>query len=224
VTFIARRMELNFSKRLVPVAVIDRADDAVPLAEALRAGGLDVVEVTFRTDAAADAIRAIKQRFPDFTVGAGTLLKPDQVAVARQAGAQFGVAPGFNAAVVARAAQEGLPFIPGILTPTEIERALEADCRLLKFFPAEPAGGAKMLAALAAPYAHTGVRFIPLGGIHSANILDYLRLSAVAAVGGSWMVERKLIAARNWSTITTMTADALAVMRHVPPPLPGAAS
>lgn len=198
------------AKRIVPVVVIDQPDAAEPLAEALLAGGLDVIEVTFRTAAAEEAIGRIAARFPQVLLGAGTLLSVEQVRQARAAGAIFGVAPGLNKLVVRAAQGCGLLFAPGVMTPTEVERALGLGCKLLKFFPAAAAGGPAMLKALAGPYAHTGVKFIPTGGIHAGNLRDYLALPVVAAVGGSWMVDQKLIAAGDWAQVTARAAEAVA--------------
>src|SRR5690606_14264879 len=167
--------------RLVPVAVIDRLEDAVPLADALREGGVDVIEVTFRTEAAPEAIRRIRAAHPEMLDGAGTLLDVYQVEQAREAGARFGVSPGISDSVVMKAMTVELPFIPGVMTPSEVEKALSLGCKLLKFFPAEAAGGVKMLKVLAGPYAHTGVEFIPLGGINPANAREYLDLPVVTA-------------------------------------------
>lgn len=197
------------AKRIVPVVVLDSEEDAEPLAEALLAGGLDIMEITFRTAAAAGSIRRIADRFPEILVGAGTLLSPDQARAAKDAGAVFGLAPGLNPAVVQAANETGLVFSPGIMTPSDIESALTLGCRLLKFFPAGAAGGPGMLKALAGPYGHTGVRFIPTGGVNSGNLADYLALPVVAAIGGSWMVDRKLVAAKQWDEITRLTREAL---------------
>ena len=198
------------AKRIVPVVVIDQPDAAEALAEALLAGGLDVIEVTFRTAAAEEAIRRIAARFPQILLGAGTLLSVEQVRQARAAGAVFGVAPGLNKLVVRAAQGCGLLFAPGVMTATEVERALGLGCKLLKFFPAAAAGGPALLKALAGPYAHTGVKFIPTGGIHAGNLRDYLALPVVAAVGGSWMVDPKLIAAGDWAQVTARAAEAVA--------------
>jgi 2-dehydro-3-deoxyphosphogluconate aldolase/(4S)-4-hydroxy-2-oxoglutarate aldolase len=195
--------------RLICVAVIERPDDAVPLAEALLAGGLPVIEVTFRTAGAAECIARIRRHLTQMSVGAGTVLTPDQLRQAVDAGAQFGVSPGLNEAVLRAAADSGLPFFPGVMTPTDVDRALNLNHRHLKFFPAEAAGGVAMLKALAGPFAHTGVKFIPTGGITAANLPDYLALPQVAAIGGSWMAERKLVAERAWQKITTLTAEAM---------------
>jgi 2-dehydro-3-deoxyphosphogluconate aldolase / (4S)-4-hydroxy-2-oxoglutarate aldolase len=203
------------AKRIVPVVVIDDVAHAVPLAEALLAGGLDVIEITLRTPAAERAIETISQKFPNLLVGAGTILEEAQIPRVVAAGAQFGVAPGLNDAIVKKAQSSGLPFVPGVMTPSEIERALALGCKILKFFPADAAGGVKMLKSIAAPYAHTGVKFIPLGGLNAANAADYLAVPSVIALGGSWIVERKLIAEKNWATITRLTREAMALVTVV---------
>ncbi len=198
-------------QRLICVAVIDQADDAVPLAEALLAGGLKVMEVTFRTAGAADSIARIRGSVSQIAIGAGTLLSAEQVKQAADAGAQFGVSPGLNEAVLAEADKRQMPFFPGVMTPTEVDHALNLGCKRLKFFPAETAGGVKMLKALAGTFAHTGVKFIPTGGINAASLADYLAVPQVAAVGGSWMAERKLVAAGAWLKVTALAAEALKV-------------
>lgn len=198
------------SKRIVPVVVLDDAASAEPLAEALLAGGLDIMEITFRTAAAEESIRRISKSFPEILLGAGTLLDEDQVLRAREAGAVFGLAPGLNPKIVAKAQEAGLQFSPGVMTPGEVEQALSLGCKLLKFFPAEVAGGTAMLKALAGPYAHTGVKFVPTGGITSGLLEAYLKLPIVAAIGGSWMVEKSLVNGGQWSEITRLTREALA--------------
>lgn len=198
------------AKSIVPVVVLDDTASAEPLAEALLEGGLDIMEITFRTPAAESSIRRIASRFPEILLGAGTLLDPDQVARAKDAGAVFGLAPGLNPAIVAKAREVGLQFSPGVMTPSDLECALSLGCNLLKFFPAEVAGGTAMLKALAGPYAHTGVKFIPTGGISSGQLESYLKLPVVAAIGGSWMVDKALVNAGNWSEITRLTREALA--------------
>ncbi len=197
-------------KRLVPVVVLDKESDAEPLAEALLAAGLDIMEVTFRTAAAEGAIRRIATRFPDMLVGAGTVLDPDQARRAAGAGALFAVAPGLNQDVVAAARVAGLEMFPGVMTPSDVERGLAFGCKIQKFFPAEAAGGVPLLKALEGPYAHTGLKFIPTGGIGLVNMRSYLDRPSVVAVGGSWMVEKKLIAAGDWAQIGKLTRDALA--------------
>lgn len=198
------------AKRIVPVVVLDDAESAVPLAEALLAGGLDIMEITFRTAAAEESIRRIAAKCPEILLGAGTLLEKDQVLRARDAGAVFGLAPGLNPEIIRASRDAGLEFSPGVMTPSDVEQALSLGCKLLKFFPAEVAGGVDMLKALAGPYGHTGVRFIPTGGVSSGNLTSYLQLPVVAAIGGSWMVDKKLVNDGNWSEITRLTKEALA--------------
>jgi len=198
------------AKGIVPVVVLDDVESAVPLAEALLEGGLDIMEITFRTAAAEESIRRIAARFPEILLGAGTLLEKEQVLRAKDAGAVFGLAPGLNPQIVRTAREAGLEFSPGVMTPSDVELALSLGCRLLKFFPAEAAGGINMLKSLAGPYAHTGVRFIPTGGVSSSNLTNYLQLPIVAAIGGSWMVDKKLVNGGRWTEITKLTRDALA--------------
>jgi 2-dehydro-3-deoxyphosphogluconate aldolase/(4S)-4-hydroxy-2-oxoglutarate aldolase len=208
--------ESILKQRLICVAVIDKPNDAVPLAEALLAGGLKVMEVTFRTSTAAESIKRIRQGLPGMHIGAGTLLTAEQVQRAVDAGAQFGVSPGLNEAVLAAAHKNKIPFFPGVMTPTETGRALDLGWKHLKFFPAAAAGGVAMLKALAGPFAHTGVKFVPTGGINAANLPDYLALPQVAAIGGSWMAGRKLVTEKAWSKITALTAEAIKIISASP--------
>lgn len=203
------------AKRIVPVIVLDSVESAEPLAEALLAGGLDIMEITFRTAAAEESIRRIAKRFPEVLLGAGTLLDGDQVKRAKDAGAVFGLAPGLNPDTIAAAKTAGLQFSPGVMTPSEVEQALALGCKLLKFFPAEAAGGVDLLKSLAGPYAHTGLKFVPTGGITSANLTNYLKLPVVAAIGGSWMVDKKLVNDGNWAEITRLSKEALAAAAAV---------
>ncbi|HEY9226798.1 MAG TPA: bifunctional 4-hydroxy-2-oxoglutarate aldolase/2-dehydro-3-deoxy-phosphogluconate aldolase, partial [Gemmatimonadaceae bacterium] len=173
------------SIRIVPVIVIDDPADAVPLARALAGGGLPCAEITFRTAHAAEAIRRVTSEAPDLFVGAGTVLSPAQAKAARDAGAQFMVAPGFNPRVVDYCNEHGIPVYPGICTPTELEAALEKGLTAVKFFPAEPSGGLAFLKAMAAPYGD--VSFMPTGGINAGNVASYLGFKRVVACGGSWM-------------------------------------
>lgn len=195
--------------RLLSAAVIDDPAHAVPLARALLAGGLDVMEVTFRNPHAAECVRRIRAEVPTMQVGAGTLLSPAQVDAAAAAGAQFGVTPGFNPRVVAHACASGFALAPGVLTPGEIEQSIALGCPTVKLFPAVAAGGADFIRAIAAPYAHTPLRLIPLGGIHAANFPAFLQLPLVIAVGGSWLTDRELAAAGRWTEITARTAAAV---------------
>jgi 2-dehydro-3-deoxyphosphogluconate aldolase / (4S)-4-hydroxy-2-oxoglutarate aldolase len=187
---------------VIAVVVIDRMEQAVSLARALLDGGIDVMELTLRTPAALEAMRAVKNEVQGMLVGAGTVLSPEQVGQVVEAGAAFAVAPGMNPRVVQAADDAGLPFIPGVLTPSEVEQALERGCRIMKFFPAESAGGLGYLKNMAAPYAHLGVRFIPLGGLSLANARSYREDRQVLAIGGSWIAKRELIQAGDWQTIT----------------------
>jgi 2-dehydro-3-deoxyphosphogluconate aldolase/(4S)-4-hydroxy-2-oxoglutarate aldolase len=204
---------IYLTQRLICVAVIDKPEDAVPVAEALLAGGLNTIEVTFRTAGAADSIARIRKALPQICVGAGTLLAADQVKQAVDAGAQFGVSPGLSEPVSNAAHAGKLPLFPGVITPTEVMRALDLGWRHLKFFPAEAAGGVTMLKSLAGPFGHTGVKFVPTGGITAANLPNYLAVPQVAAIGGSWMAERKLVAEKAWPKITALTAEAMKVIK-----------
>ena len=195
--------------RILPVIVIDDPDDAVPLAGALSDGGLPCAEITLRTPRALEALRRIAAEVPDMLVGAGTVLTPEQAAAARDAGARFMVAPGFNPAVVDYCLAQEIPVFPGVCTPTEIEMALGHGLSVLKFFPAEPIGGLTFLEAIAAPY--TGVTFMPTGGIGPSNLASYLAFSRVVACGGSWMAPNDLIAARQFDQIRSVTRAAVAL-------------
>jgi len=197
--------------RLVPVVVIDSAADAGLLGAALVAGGLPVAEVTFRTAAAGEAIRALVAR-GDILVGAGTVLTPEQVDQAVAAGASYVVSPGLSRAVVERCRERGVLALPGAVTATEVQAALELGVSTVKFFPAGTSGGAAAVAALAAPFG--GVRFVPTGGIGPKNLADYLALPCVAAVGGSWMVPRDRIAAGDFEGIRALTAEAVALAQQ----------
>jgi 2-dehydro-3-deoxyphosphogluconate aldolase / (4S)-4-hydroxy-2-oxoglutarate aldolase len=199
--------------RIIPVIVINDASGAEQLADALADGGLPCAEVTFRTDAAADAIRRMRAQRPDMLIGAGTVLTPQQAASARAAGAQFIVSPGFNPAVVDDCQANNIEIFPGVCTPTEIEMALGKELTTLKFFPAEPMGGVKFLKAIAAPYGM--VSFIPTGGISTGNIGDYLAFSRVVACGGSWMAPQEWISDGAFGRIKDETARAVAAVGAV---------
>ncbi|MTK02379.1 bifunctional 4-hydroxy-2-oxoglutarate aldolase/2-dehydro-3-deoxy-phosphogluconate aldolase [Micromonospora sp. CP22] len=193
--------------RVLPVVVLDDAQLAEPLADALVKGGATAIEVTLRTAAGLDAIAALAAR-DDLTVGAGTVLTVEQAEQAIGAGARFVVTPGFAPAVVRACREAGVPVVPGAATATEIQMALDAGLNVVKFFPAQQLGGAAMIKALAAPFRN--VRFIPTGGITAEVIADYLALPAVLAVGASWMVAADLIAGEQWDEITSRTRAALA--------------
>lgn len=198
---------------VLPVVTIDQADRAGALGEALVAGGLPCAEITFRTGAAPKVIEALTRAFPAMLVGAGTVTKVEQARAAVAAGARFVVSPGFDAAVVDWCLEEDVPVVPGIMTPTELGRALSTGIRVVKFFPAEPTGGVAMLNALGGPY--PDARFIPTGGIDAGNLADYLRLPMVVACGGSWLVSSKLIEDGDFPRITELTAAAVDRVRTV---------
>jgi len=186
---------------------IDRIEDAVPLAKALLAGGISVVELTLRTEAGMAAIKEISEGVPDMLLGVGTILTPDQARQVKANGADFGVSPGMNRNVIRAAQAADLPFAPGILTPSELEAALECGCRFVKFFPAEAAGGIPYLRSISTPYAHLGVKFFPLGGLNANNMVNYLLEKNVPAIGGSWIVKPDLVAQKAWDQITTRAAE-----------------
>jgi 2-dehydro-3-deoxyphosphogluconate aldolase/(4S)-4-hydroxy-2-oxoglutarate aldolase len=194
------------ARRIVPVVVVREPADALPLARALVDGGLPVAEITFRTEAAAGAIRRIAAE-TDVLVGAGTVVEPGQVDQAVDAGARFVVTPGFSARVAARCRDLGVALIPGVSTATEVMAALEHGLTVLKFFPAEPSGGVAMLRALHGPFPN--VRFVPTGGIAAGNAGSYLALPYVAAVGGSWLVAPELVAAGDFAEVARLTAAAV---------------
>ncbi|MCK9589206.1 MAG: bifunctional 4-hydroxy-2-oxoglutarate aldolase/2-dehydro-3-deoxy-phosphogluconate aldolase [Terrimicrobiaceae bacterium] len=198
---------------VIAVLVVDRADDAIPLARALLDGGVGVMELALRTSAAPDALKSIRASVPGMIVGVGTILTPAQVQAAKEAGAAFGVAPGTNGNVLAAARAAGLSFAPGIATPSDIETALDFECRMLKFFPSEPSGGLAYLKNIAAPYAHLGLKYIPLGGVNEKNMAAYLGDPIIGALGGSWLAPRDLIKAADWSAITARCAAAAEIIK-----------
>jgi 2-dehydro-3-deoxyphosphogluconate aldolase/(4S)-4-hydroxy-2-oxoglutarate aldolase len=198
---------------LVPVVAIDRAEDALRLGEALLQGGLPCAEITFRTAAAEAAIRQMSDHLPQMLVGAGTVLSVEQAERAVAAGACFIVTPGFDAAVVDWCIANQILVTPGVLTPTEINMALAKGLHILKFFPAEAMGGVKVLKAIGAPYQM--VKFIPTGGVTASNLADYLSLPMVFACGGSWLVERKLIAEGKFAEITRLTQEAMQIVHEL---------
>jgi 2-dehydro-3-deoxyphosphogluconate aldolase/(4S)-4-hydroxy-2-oxoglutarate aldolase len=202
--------ELFHHTKIIPVVVIDDADNALPLAEAILKGGIDVIEITFRTEASSESIRRIRMHLPEMLVGAGTLVTKRHIEQAIDADVQFGLAPGLNPATIEAFRQANTLFIPGVMTASEIEQAYALGCDLVKFFPAEQAGGVSMLKALSAPYAHLDMHFCPTGGINLNGMNNYLALPSVAAVGGSWLASQQDIAAGNWSAITHNIRQALA--------------
>lgn len=203
---------------IVPVVALDDAKDARPLAEALYRGGLPCAEVTFRTEAAEEAIRMITREFPDMLVGAGTVLSEEQVDRAQAAGARFIVSPGLNPRVVSYCQRKEIPMLPGTSNPSDVEAAIELGLEAVKFFPAEQAGGIAMIKAMSAPY--TKMKFMPTGGINADNLRSYLDFEQILACGGSWMVKKDLVAAGRFDEIEELTKEAVSRMlgfelRHV---------
>ena len=201
--------------KVLPAVTIEKAADAVPLARALVDGGLRVMEVTLRTDVAADSIVRINESDLEVLVGAGTILNPEDVRRAVDAGAAFGVAPGCRELVLREAQALKLPMIPGVVTPTEIERAMELGYHFLKFFPAESSGGVKKVKALMGPYMHTGLTFMVTGGINASNMGEYLALPIVDAVCGSWFVNQMLIDSANWSQVEVFARGARDIVHRI---------
>jgi 2-dehydro-3-deoxyphosphogluconate aldolase / (4S)-4-hydroxy-2-oxoglutarate aldolase len=195
---------------VVPVVEIPDASAGAPLAEALLEGGIGCVEITFRTDAAADAIAAIRHAVPEMLVGAGTVLTIDQAEIARTAGARFLVSPGFSPLVTRRAAEIDLPIVPGACTPTEVQMAIDAGLRLVKLFPAEAAGGIRYLRALAAPF--RGVSFVPTGGIDAASLAAWLAVPGVVACGGTWLAKREWLVRGDFASVRSAAAEAAAIV------------
>ena len=198
---------------IVPVVVLNDAKDAEPLAKALCNGGLPCAEVTFRTEAAEESIRIMTEKFPEMLVGAGTVLTTEQVDRAVAAGAKFIVSPGLNPKVVQYYIDKNIPVTPGTQTPSEMEKALEMGLDVVKFFPAEPAGGLKMIKAVAAPY--TTLKFMPTGGINLGNVEEYLKYDRILACGGSWMVKGDLVSAGKFDEIEKMTKDAAELVKRI---------
>ncbi|MGE4488737.1 MAG: bifunctional 4-hydroxy-2-oxoglutarate aldolase/2-dehydro-3-deoxy-phosphogluconate aldolase [Kiritimatiellales bacterium] len=199
---------------LIAVLTIDDIQDVKPLAETLLSCGITAIELTLRTASALSALQAISTQYPGILVGAGTVLTREQVCQVKDAGAAFGVAPGLNRNVLDEAQKQKLPFAPGIVTPSDIETALEYGCRIMKFFPAEPSGGLPYLNSMAAPYAHLNLQFIPLGGLHEENLRGWLESPLVCSVGGSWIAPRKLIQEKNWDEIRRRAQAAVRIAKE----------
>lgn len=197
---------------IIPVVVLNDAKDAAPLAKALCEGGLPCAEVTFRTEAAEESIRIMSREFPEMFVGAGTVLTTEQVDRAVDAGAKFIVSPGLNPKVVKYCIEKGVPVTPGVCTPSEIEQAIELGLDVVKFFPAEPAGGLNMIKAMAAPY--VGMKFMPTGGINPKNVREYLAYDRILACGGSWMVKGSLVEAGEFDKIRELAQEAVEIVKE----------
>lgn len=197
--------------KIVPVVVLNDAENAKPLAKALCEGGLPCAEVTFRTDAAEESIRIMHEAYPEMMVGAGTVLTTEQVERAVSAGASFIVSPGFDPEIVDYCIEKNIPVFPGCITPSEIAQAVKRGLKVVKFFPAEQFGGVNTIKALAAPY--VGLKFMPTGGINAGNIKDYLECKSVIACGGSWMVKGNIIEAKEFERIKEMTITAVSLAK-----------
>lgn len=204
-------MQQVAEKKVVPVVVLNRVEDAKPLGEALCAGGLPVAEVTFRTEAAEESIRVMKKAFPEMMVGAGTIVNVEQAKRALDAGATFLVSPGFSAKVTEFAIDNNVPIFPGCCTPTEIMMAMDYGLKVVKFFPAKQFGGLDTIKALAAPF--PSMKFMPTGGVSAANILDFLAFNKIIACGGSWMVKDSLVKEGNFAEITRLTKEAVDLVK-----------
>lgn len=198
---------------IIPVVVLNDAKDALPLGKALCDGGLPCAEVTFRTEAAEESIRLMAEAYPKLLVGAGTVLTREQVDRAVNAGARFIVSPGLNPAIVTYCREKGIPVLPGVITPSEIAQALELGLEVVKFFPAEPAGGLKMIQAMGAAY--TTLKFMPTGGINAQNVKDYLKSNKIIACGGSWMVKGEMIDEGRFDEIISLCREAAAIVKEI---------
>ena len=193
---------------------VEKPEQAVPLCRALLAGGIDVVELMLRSSAGMDGVRAIATELPEILLGVGTILTPEQAGEVKAAGAAFGVAPGMNPRVIRAAQEAGLPFAPGIATPSDLEAAIELGCRFVKFFPAEAMGGITYLRSMSAPYKHLGIQYFPLGGLNATNMLEYLKEPNVPTIGGSWIVKPELVAKADWAGITASAAVVVQILKQ----------
>ncbi len=200
---------------LISVLVIEDPAHAAPLARSLAEGGVHAMELTLRTPKAIDALVRIREDVPEMTAGVGTILTTEQVDQVIDAGAAFGVSPGVNPRVISYALERGLPFAPGVCTPSDIEQALSLGCTVLKYFPAESSGGLKHLESMGAPYAHLGLTYIPLGGVNSGNLAQYLNSPMICAAGGSWLAPRALIEAEKWDEIQGNAREAAALVARI---------
>lgn len=198
---------------IVPVVVLNDSKDAEPLADALCEGGLACAEVTFRTEAAAESIKIMSEKHPEMLVGAGTVLTVEQVDEAVAAGAKFIVSPGLNSEVVKYCLDKNIAITPGVVTPSEIEQAIELGLNIVKFFPAEPSGGLSMIKAVSAPY--TMLKFMPTGGINPGNVKEYLKSDKIFACGGSWMVKGDLVDAGDFDKIKELTKEAADIVKEI---------
>ena len=200
---------------IIGMLIIDEVKHAVPVAKALLKGGINTIELTLRTPAALDAAKAIKKELPEVCLGFGTVLTVEQVKAVKEIGADFAVSPGCNPKIIAEAHKLGLSFSPGIMTPTDIEMAVEQGCRVIKYFPAESSGGMNHLKNMGAPYQYLGLKYIPLGGVNMSNAREYLESDLILAIGGSWIAKRDLILAENWEQITANAKEITDLVKQI---------
>lgn len=198
---------------VIPVVVLEDAANAVPLAKALLAGGINICEITFRTDAAEESIRQIALNVPEMIVGAGTVITKEQLKAATDAGAKFIVSPGSDLEVIRYAKELGVYMLPGAVTPTEVMQLIKEDIKVIKFFPAENYGGLKTIKALSAPFPN--IKFVPTGGVSLSNLKTYLEFNKIAAVGGSWLCTKDLITNGKWDEITRLSKEAMDIFKSV---------
>lgn len=211
-----KELEKKFEKLgVIPVIAIEEPENALYLADCLIEGGLPVAEITFRTKVAGIVIETLRKKKPELMVGAGTILTVEDLLKSRDSGAIFGVAPGFDPVLVAKARELGFHFFPGVMTPSEIDRGVAEGLRILKFFPSEAAGGLNMLKAVSAPYAHLGIRYIPTGGINAGNLSSYLEFDRVIAVGGTWVAKKDEISDKQWEKIKATVKEAVSIVKQI---------
>lgn len=216
VQVVSNELALQIDKAgVIAVIVIDEVENAVPLAKALLAGGVNTIELTLRTEAALAAAEKIKVNVPEMLLGFGTVITEDQVKAVVDAGADFAVAPGCNPKIIRAAVSQGLSFAPGVMTPTDIEMALAEGCRILKFFPAKTSGGMAHLRSMSAPYNYLDLKFIPLGGVNIDNAKSYLESPLITAVGGSWLAKRNLINQKDWGRITSNALEITSLIKKI---------
>ncbi|MDR3049252.1 MAG: bifunctional 4-hydroxy-2-oxoglutarate aldolase/2-dehydro-3-deoxy-phosphogluconate aldolase [Elusimicrobiota bacterium] len=200
-------------KGVIAVLEIEKTEDAALVSKALLDGGISAIELALRTDAAEPSISIIAKETPQMTIGIGTIIKKGQAKRVQGLGASFGLAPGLNKEIVREAKEAGLPFIPGIATPSEIEEALSEGLNILKFFPAQPLGGLEYLKSMNNPYNYLGLKYVPLGGVNESNLADYASMPQIVAIGGTWIAPRALIKEKNWNEITQRAEKALGIWR-----------
>ncbi len=212
--FTADLSERIFNAGIIAVLVIDDPEDAVPVARTLYDNGIKAMELALRTNASLEALHLIHKGVPEMLAGVGTIIFPEQIAQAQEAGAAFGVSPGLQTVILEEALRRHFPFAPGITTPSELETAISYGCRNVKIFPSEPMGGIKYIKSIYAPYAHLGIHFIPLGGLSISNLASYMEHQSILAAGGSWLAPKNLIREKNWDEIGKNARAAMEIVRQ----------